>query len=279
MVDDLIAVLVIAFFYTSQISYAALGVAGLCLLVLLLFNFKKVNNLIPYLLVGFAMWWAVLESGVHATVAGVILAFTIPLHRGWDIKTLKEYAQEGFELFELATDEDKPVTEERALRHLNQAHLRMESPLKRLERKLHTPVYFIIMPLFAFANAGILLNPEIVGQAFISTLAWGIILGLFVGKQIGVFGATWVLVKFFSPDISPQRETWKVIYGIAVLCGIGFTMSIFVSNLSFADPALLEFSKIGVLAGSLVSGLAGYFLLSSKTQYEAESQKSLNVPE
>jgi NhaA family Na+:H+ antiporter len=100
-----------------------------------------------------------------------------------------------------------------------------------------------------------------------------------VGKQIGVFGATWVLVKFFSPDISPQRETWKVIYGIAVLCGIGFTMSIFVSNLSFADPALLEFSKIGVLAGSLVSGLAGYFLLSSKTQYEAESQKSLNVPE
>ena len=240
--------------------------AGLCLLVLLLFNFKKVNNLIPYLLIGFVMWWAV-------------LAFTIPLHRGWDIKTLKEYAQEGFELFDLAADEDKPVTEEQALRHLNQAHLRMESPLKRLERKLHTPVYFIIMPLFAFANAGILLNPEIVGQAFISTLAWGIILGLFVGKQIGVFGATWVLVKFFSPGLTTNRETWKMLYGIAVLCGIGFTMSIFVANLSFTNPVLLDILKIGVLAGTLVSGLIGYFLLSSKTKYEVESQKSLNVPE
>lgn len=279
VVDDLIAVLVIAFFYTSEISFAALGIAGICLIVLLLLNLNKINSLIPYLLVGFVMWWAVLESGVHATIAGVLLAFMIPLHRGWSIKKLQEHAREGFELFEQAADEEMPVTQKQAVEHLNQAHLHFESPLKRLEHVLHKPVYFAIMPLFAFANAGIVLNTEIMGQAFSSPLTWGIVAGLFIGKQIGIFGASWIVLKFFTPGLSPDKGTLKIMYGIALLCGIGFTMSIFIANLSFADPELLEISKLGVLAGSLVSGIIGYFVLRSRTQYEAEEQELLNVPE
>lgn len=279
VVDDLIAVLVIAFFYTSEISFVALGIAGICLIILILFNLNKVNSLTPYLLTGFVMWWAVLASGVHATIAGVVLAFTIPLHRGWDLETLKEYAKDGFDLFEQSVDDDKPVTEKQAIEHLNEAHLHFESPLKRLEHKLHTPVYFLIMPLFAFANAGIVLNPELMGQAFSSPLTWGIIVGLFVGKQIGIFTASWIILKFFTPGLPPTRETLKIIYGISLLCGIGFTMSIFIANLSFTDPALLGMAKIGVFAGSLISGITGYLILSSKTDYDAEQQAPLNVPE
>ncbi|NIS10325.1 MAG: sodium:proton antiporter, partial [Aliifodinibius sp.] len=113
-------------------------------------------------------------------IAGGVLAFTIPLHRRWSVEKLKEYAREGFDLFDQAATEDLPVTEKQAVEHLNKAHLRFESPLKRLERKLHTPVYFGIMPLFAFANAGIVLSTEIMGQAFYSPLIWGIMVGLFV---------------------------------------------------------------------------------------------------
>src|SRR5699024_11754288 len=120
VVDDLIAVLVIAFFYTEQISMAALAVAGLCLLVLLLFSYSRVNKLSPYLLVGVVLWVAVLKSGVHATIAGVVLGFAIPATRGWSLKQLKEYAQEGFDLFKQAEDEDLPVTREQALHHMDE---------------------------------------------------------------------------------------------------------------------------------------------------------------
>lgn len=278
VVDDLIAVLVIAFFYTSEISFMALGIAAISVLILISFNLKKVNSLAPYMLVGFVMWWAVLESGVHATIAGVILAFTIPLHRGWSLEKMQDYARDGFDLFVQAADEGESVTQKQAIKHLNQAYLHFESPLKRLEHKLHKPVYFVIMPLFAFANAGIVLNTKIMEQAFTSPLTWGIMVGLFIGKQVGIFAASWVIIKFFSPGITPNREMWKVLYGIGLLCGIGFTMSIFIANLSFTDPLLLEMAKLGIFAGSLVSGLAGYFVLRSKTHHKAEDQEPLNVP-
>ena len=279
VVDDLIAVLIIAFFYTEQISMVALGIAGICLLVLLAFNYSKVNKLSPYLLVGTIMWVTVLKSGIHATIAGVMLGFAIPTARGWSLDRLKEYAQEGFDLFKQASDENLPVTKEQALHHMDETVSHAQSPLHRLEHKLHNAVYFVIMPLFAFANAGVIFEPEMMGQAFVSTLTWGVALGLFFGKQLGIFGATWLLTKLGFSELAPNRETWKVVYGVALLSGIGFTMALFIANLSFADATLLEFSKVGILLGSLVSGVLGYYVLSLKSHFGGKTQQSFDVPE
>lgn len=277
--DDLFAILVIAIFYTEQISMEALGIAGICLLVLLVFNYSKVNKLAPYLIVGLIMWWAVLESGVHSTIAGVALGFAIPTSPGWSIKKLTDYAQEGFELFKQAADENLPVTREQALYHMDETVIHAQSPLHRLEHKLHNVVYFVIMPLFAFANAGLIFNPEVMTQAFSSTLSWGIILGLFFGKQLGIFGATWLLTKLGFSGLADNRETWKVVYGVALLGGIGFTMSLFIADLSFGDFKMLEFSKVGILTGSIVSGLFGYYLLSRAPEYGGKTQQVYDVPE
>ena len=282
VVDDLIAVLIIALFYTEQISMGALGIGVIGLIVLLLFNYRGVNKLSPYMIVGFIMWWAVLKSGVHATVAGVIIGFAIPASQGWSIDRLKEYAQEGFDLFKQAADKNLSVTKDQALHHMDNTIEHAESPLHRLEHKLHNVVYFVIMPVFAFANAGVVFDPEVMSEAFVSTLTIGIALGLFFGKQFGIFTATWALTKLGFSGLENSKETWKVVYGVALLSGIGFTMSLFIANLSF-DPVnefqLLEFSKVGILIGSLVSGLMGYYFLSRAPQQDAEGQVPLDVPE
>lgn len=279
VVDDLIAVVVIALFYTAEINLMALGLGGTCLVVLLLFNYGGINKLAPYLVVGFIMWWAVLESGVHATIAGVLLGFAMPASRGWSMERLREYARESFELFEQASDEDLPVTREQALHHMDETLEHADSPLHRLEHKLHGVVYFVIMPLFAFANAGVVFDPEIMSQAFASTLTWGIAIGLFVGKQVGIFGFTWILTKLGFTDLTPSAETWKVVYGVALLAGIGFTMSLFIANLSFTSFEYLEFSKVGILIGSFVSGMLGYFVLSRRPHFEAAEQEVIDVPD
>lgn len=279
VVDDLIAVMVIAIFYTDHISMFALGIAAVCLVALLLMNYRNVNKLSPYLIIGIVMWWAVLESGVHATIAGVVLGFTIPAARGWSVERLKEYAREGFELFEQAADKDLPVSKEQALHHMDTTINQAESPLHRLEHKLHTPVYFVIMPLFAFSNAGVVFNPQIMADAFSSTLTWGIIVGLFIGKQIGIFSATWLMTKLNLSPLADNKETWKVVYGLALLGGIGFTMSLFIANLSFDNELLLEFSKVGILAGSVISGIGGYLLLKRRPEYSQDSQPAFDVPE
>lgn len=279
VVDDLIAVMVIAFFYTDEISMTALAVAGVCVLILLALNFRGVNKISPYMVIGFIMWWAVLKSGVHATIAGVIVGFLVPIDRGWSLEQLKEYAQEGFDLFKQAEDEDLPVTKQQALHHMEETVSHAESPLHRLEHKLHTSVYFIIMPIFAFANAGVVFDPEIMSEAFASTLTFGIALGLFFGKQIGIFGSTWLLTKIGFTDLADNKETWKVVYGVALLGGVGFTMSLFIANLSFTDFKFLEFAKVGILLGSFLSGIFGYYFLSRRPDYGAETQQPYDVPE
>lgn len=279
VVDDLIAVLVIAIFYTAQIDTMALAVAAGCIAILLLFNYKNITNLTPYIVVGFILWWAVLESGVHATIAGVILGFTIPAQKGWSIERLKEYAQEGFDLFKQAADNDLPVTREQALHHMDTTIYQAQSPLHRLEHKLNNAVYFVIMPLFAFANAGVVFDPQIISNAFSSTLSWGIIFGLFFGKQLGIFGATWGMTKINFSPLADNRETWKVVYGLALLGGIGFTMSLFIANLSFDSAMQLEYSKVGILMASIISGVIGYFVLSRRPDYGQETQQTFDVPE
>lgn len=278
VVDDLIAVLVIAFFYTEEIHWNALGLAGACTLVLLLFNRAGVNRLTPYLVVGFVMWWAILASGIHATIAGVILALTLPLRREWKLSKIKRFALRGYHLFKQAKDHTVAMTSPEVHRYLENTQREMESPLKRLERKLHAPVYYFIMPLFAFVNAGIVFDSEILSEAFHLPITWGTIFGLVLGKPIGIMLAIWILLKFFYKNMPQTPEIWRLLFGISLLCGIGFTMSLFIVNLSFDDQIIQEEAKIGILVASILSGLLGYFVLHSATRKpEAITEDKISI--
>lgn len=278
VVDDLIAVLVIAFFYTEEIHWQALGIAALCTLVLLVLNRKGVNRLTPYLFIGFVMWWAILTSGVHATIAGVILALTIPLKREWDLDRIRKASLKGYRLFKEAKDDAYAMTSPQVHHFLDNLHREMESPLKRLERKLHGLVYFFIMPTFAFVNAGIMFDSEVLSQAFQLTITWGTMLGLLIGKPIGIMFASWIFLKFFYTRSQKTPEIWRLLFGISLLCGIGFTMSLFIVNLSFTDIILQEDAKIGILLASGISGLLGYLTLRHATRKpEAITEDKMRV--
>ncbi len=219
--DDIGAILIIAFFYTAKISTAALIVVALCLPVMALLNRFNVESKSLYIAVGTIMWVAMLKSGVHATLAGVIMAMFIPL------KT------------------NNPGV----------------SPLKIMEHDLHALVAFFVLPVFAFANAGI--NLAGVGaEQVLHPVPTGIALGLFFGKQIGVFGCCWLAVKIGITRL-PRGMSWGSLYGTAALCGIGFTMSLFIGSLAFeaSDVNQLFDERLGIIIGSLASGALGYLIL------------------
>jgi len=277
VVDDLIAILIIAVFYTEHINWYSLGLAGVCVLALLLLNYRKVNRLTPYLFIGFFLWWAILASGIHATIAGVILALTIPLRCEWKLERIQDFAKEGLNQFKKAKDNTLSYTNDQAHFYLEKTLREMESPLRRLERKLHSPVYFFIMPLFAFVNAGIYMDSEVLSQAFQTSNTWGVILGLILGKPLGILISIWVLVTFFFKDMPRSSAIWKLLFGVALLCGIGFTMSLFIANLSFSDKIFLQDAKIGILTASLFSGLLGYYLLYQSTKHQEDIQIRTDV--
>lgn len=234
IIDDLVAVLVIAVFYTAEIDLAALGGAGAATLLLIGLNRLKIVRLAPYLVLGGMLWWLVLLSGVHATIAGVVLALTIPLRRS-----------------KAAPDD-------------------MKSPLHRLEHGLSAWVAFLIVPVFGFANAGVSFTGVGMG-VLLEPVTLGVAVGLFVGKQLGVFGAAALAIKLRLASL-PAAASWPQLYGVALLCGIGFTMSLFIGLLAFRDPAMQAEVKIGVLAGSLVSALCGAALLSLTSHAPRASQ-------
>lgn len=276
--DDLIAVMVIAIFYTDEIHWNAVGIAGICILVLLIFNWKGVNRLTPYLLVGFVMWWAVLASGIHATIAGVVLAFTIPLRREWELDKIRKVSLKGYRLFKEAKDDAYTMTSPQVHHFLENVQRDMESPLKRLERKLHGLVYFFIMPTFAFVNAGIVFDAQVLSEAFHLPITWGTMLGLLIGKPIGIMFASWIFLSFFYKRSKKTPEIWRLFFGISILCGIGFTMSLFIVNLSFVDRILQEEAKIGILIASGLSGLLGYLVLRNATKIpEAITEDKIRV--
>jgi len=220
--DDIGAILIITFFYTEQLTAAALLFAGVMIVVLLFLNQRGVTNKTPYLIIGVALWLAVLKSGIHATIAGVILALFIPLREREDGS---------------------------------------RSPLRELEQDLHSSVSYGILPLFAFANAGISLE----GVRFLSLLhplPLGIAAGLFIGKQAGVFLFSYLAVKLGLAR-PLEQVAWKTFYGVAVLCGIGFTMSLFIGSLALEPGSLGESvdERIGILTGSFLSAIVGYTVL------------------
>ncbi|MCG8383450.1 MAG: Na+/H+ antiporter NhaA [Gammaproteobacteria bacterium] len=231
--DDIGAIVIIALFYTEKISLSALVIAGVCILILFMLNRRNVVSKSPYILLGVIMWIATLKSGVHATLAGVILAMFIPLRS--------------------KTEPDI-------------------SPLKDMEHDLHSVVAFFVLPVFAFSNAGISLKGIGLDQ-LLHGVPLGIALGLFVGKQVGIFGLCWLAIKMKLAAL-PKGVSWASLYGVATLCGIGFTMSLFISALAFEDHGVNTFfdERLGIILGSVASGIAGYFIL--RTSLKPNSNQS-----
>ncbi len=218
ILDDIGAIIIIALFYTANLKVHFLGMALIPLAALFVLNHMKIHRTGPFVLLGIVMWVLVLKSGVHATLAGVVTAFFIPLYDRWG-----------------------------------------KSPLHSMEHALTPYVYFFIVPVFAFANAGVVLSGLSLSD-LADPLPLGIILGLVLGKQVGVFGVTWLIVKTGIARL-PHGANWMHVYGVACLAGIGFTMSLFIGGLSFDNPELMNHVRLGVLGGSLVSGVLGFVVL------------------
>ncbi len=265
IVDDIGAVLVIAVFYTSQISFVSLMIAAGLLILLIVMNRIGVRNLLIYSLVGIALWLAFLKSGVHATVAGVLLAFTIPASARINTKKFTYESASLINDFDNAGAHGADVlTNSERLSIVEQIENNCEkilTPLQRFEHGLHPWVSFFIMPVFALANAGVTISDGFV-SALTSPVSIGIVLGLFIGKQIGIFSFSYLAVKL-KLAAEPEGVSWMKIYAASILAGIGFTMSLFIANLAFSSPDLLNISKVGILSGSLLSGIIGFIILKS----------------
>ncbi len=226
IIDDLGAIVIIALFYTVELSTLSIVVAVISFIILVAFNRFGVTKKAAYFIVGTILWVSVLKSGVHATLAGVALAFTIPLN---------------------AKDQNnQPI-----------------SPLKDIEHGLHFWVAFFILPLFAFVNAGVNIG-DISFKQMAGEVPLGIMLGLFLGKQIGVFGFSFIAIKMKLASL-PEGSSWLQLYGVSVLTGIGFTMSLFIVSLAFEDDSMFQYTdKLAILIGSFSSGFLGYFILRYK---------------
>lgn len=265
IVDDIGAVLVIAIFYTASVDWGALGVAGFLLLLAAGANAAGVRQPWAYSLIGVILWGAVLASGVHATVAGVLLAMTIPSRTRINEDEFLRRTQRSVEAFERACGPETNVltnqAQQEALLTLETLCEQAQAPLQRTERKLHGIVAFGIMPLFALANAGVSLTGGGQGAVLSSPVMLGILLGLVIGKPLGITLFSWAAVRSGLAAL-PRGVTWRLIHGVSWLGGIGFTMSLFVAGLAFTEaPALLTEAKLGVLMASLAAGLAGALLL------------------
>jgi NhaA family Na+:H+ antiporter len=264
--DDIGAVMVIAVFYTSEISVAALIVAAIVLVILAFLNKLGTKSLIPYAILGIILWVAFLKSGVHATIAGVLLAFTIPASARYNTKKFSEKTRGLLNKFDETGEHGENVLTNEGrqtdVMAIEQNCKKILTPLQKFEHGLHPWVSYLIIPLFALANAGVTFAGMDVIGAITSQVSLGIIVGLFVGKQVGILGFSWIAVKLKLGSL-PEGVNWRKIYAAGILAGIGFTMSLFIAGLAFTEDTLIELSKIGVLSGSLLSGIIGYLLLKS----------------
>jgi NhaA family Na+:H+ antiporter len=263
IVDDIGAVLVIAIFYTAEISFSALLVGGAILILLIIFNRIGVRSLIVYTITAIALWLAFLESGVHATVAGVLLAFTIPVSSRVNTKKFTNETKELLDEFDKSGEHGENVlTNERRLGIVQSIESNCEkilTPLQRFEHLLHPWVAFFIMPVFALANAGVSIGNNFANALF-DPISLGIILGLFIGKQVGIFGFSFIAIKLGIAS-KPDGVNYTKMYGAGVLAGIGFTMSLFIANLAFSSEELLNIAKVGVLTASLIAGIVGFIVV------------------
>jgi Na+:H+ antiporter, NhaA family len=257
IVDDIFAVAVIATFYTAQIHYWSLGLGIAGVLLSLIANILGVRKPAVYAAIGVVVWWAVLNSGVHATVAGILLAFTIPARTF--LEKSEFVAQSRWLLDRLEAAPPHSFEEHSILHTLEQKAELADSPLHRIENGLQPWISFLVMPLFAMANAGVDITNSLSG-ALRHPVSFGIVLGLFAGKPAGIWLSS-VLAAKTGIAMPPANVTWRQMFGAAWLCGIGFTMSLFVAGLAFADDSLLSTSKVAILGASVLCGICGSLTL------------------
>jgi len=283
--DDLMAVLVIAIFYSGNIDLTALAWAGGALAIMFVMNRAGVQRPLVYVVPILIVWYFVYQSGIHATIAGVAAAAMIPAGRRRDPEAEAVDLSQSLELALSALDamqsgpqaqddwEVKDLREE-ALAEVAEEAQESAATLYRMEHAIHPWVAFLVLPIFAFANSGISIPASGLAEIFTHPLPLGIIVGLFVGKQVGITGATWLAVRFGLGAL-PEGARWSTLWGGSLLAGIGFTMSIFIASLAFTDYASLGLAKTGIVVGSLLAALAGIVVL--RTSAPDDSKTSANA--
>ncbi|MEN8615227.1 Na+/H+ antiporter NhaA [Dehalogenimonas sp. THU2] len=261
VIDDLGAILIIAVAYSSNLDWASLGLAAIVVAGLIMLNAGGVKKISPYLLLGLFLWYFVFQSGIHATIAGVVLALTIPVRQRISSKEFVDTCKLELDTFNGAEAKRKNVLltsdQQDAVEKIGEAYEHVQNPLLRLEHTLHPISAFFIMPVFALANAGVSLGGDI---DMIQPVTMGIIAGLLIGKPLGIIGLTWLISKlgWISKPASCQ---WNHIIGAGLLGGVGFTMSIFITGLAFTDFKLIDSAKLAIVLTSLMAGLIGVFYL------------------
>ena len=264
IVDDLGAVIVIAVFYTKTINMTALLLAGVMMFIMIAFNRFGIRKMLPYFIVGIFMWFFMLESGVHATIAGVLAAFAIPSKPKIAPVSFTNHTRnllDEYDSYPVATDHVMHENQKAILQNIKDRIDSVSSPASNLEHILHLPVSLIIIPLFALANAAIAIDFSSISTTVIQNVSLGVIFGLFLGKILGIAGVGMLAVKLGVAKL-PKDATTSQLFGVAMLGGIGFTMSIFVADLAFDGYKDLIFqAKVGILTASLLSGLLGFFWL------------------
>lgn len=273
IVDDLGAVMVIAVFYTETIVLTPLAVAGGLFALLLVFNMIGIRIIPPYLIVAVILWYALLQSGIHATLAGILGALSVPARPKYDPERFSQSVKKLMRRFDTSHKPGESIMANDALRAVvrtlvNGVHS-VEAPLQRLEHIWHMPVAYLVIPIFALANAGIVLDLSSLGETLNHPVMLGVSLGLVVGKFIGITGASWLVLKLGVAEL-PKETRFTQVAGVSLLAGIGFTMSIFVAQLGFeGNEDLLLMAKTGILLASILAGVAGYawlYLVSKPTE-------------
>ena len=258
--DDIGGILVIAIFYSSGIDFEALTIAGLVFAAIVGMNRAGIRSIEVYVAAGIVLWLAVEESGVHATLTGVALGLLTPARYFFSPANFASTADDLVDRFRSAFAEDNGDEQQGVLMQMEDLIQGTESPMDRLEHRLLPLVSFGIVPIFALANAGIAISGDLLSDAVSSPVSQGVVVGLLIGKPIGIFAFTWIAVRMRLCEL-PSGATWAHILGVGLLAGIGFTVSLLIASLALEEAALLDEAKLGVLAASLVAGIAGYVFL------------------
>lgn len=273
IVDDIGAVIVIAIFYSSNIQWDLLSYAMLIYAVVAFFSYKKLYSSYVYFILGCLVWLLFLKSGVHPTIAGILMAFTIPIHRKVDIKQYVKLVSEQFNIFKSS----KPDSEEllssdqiHAIDSMESLTDKVHSPLQNLEHTLHGWVSYVIMPIFALANAGVVLSLDGLGD--LGHISMNIALALVFGNTLGIMLLSTIAIKLKLADL-PENVNFKQLLGVSFLGGLGFTMSLFIANLAYVEENLVAASKMGIIIGSLVAGICGYLILRFTLKEDSGEQE------
>jgi NhaA family Na+:H+ antiporter len=272
--DDIGGIIVIAIFYATGIDAFALGLSALTLLVIAIMNRSGVRTINIYVVVGAILWLTMLESGVHAALSGVILGLMAPASYFYNPATFAAAAQDLVERFKLASAAESDEVQANILAQMEDLTQGTEAPLERLERALHRWVGFGVVPLFALANAGVHVSGDTADAAISSPISQGVFLGLLVGKPVGIFLVTWIAVRLGICEM-PRGATWPQVFGIGILGGIGFTVSLLITDLAFKEDLFIDEAKLGVLVASVAAALLGLvFLLFATTSPEREDARN-----